>query len=111
MPHKGLGGIKKDINAKDTYILALKRLCISKVAHCVVAHSWGSGATLFLLGLSMHPRNSSTARKRKLLGAECCTVNLSRIELPIPAFQWLPPYCIDNVGDRHPVSPGKCTDI
>ena len=37
MPHKGLGGIKKDMKAKDAYILALKRLCISKGAHCVVA--------------------------------------------------------------------------
>ncbi len=37
MSHKGLSGIKKDITAKDAYILALKRLCISKGAHCVVA--------------------------------------------------------------------------
>ena len=37
IPHKGLGGIKKDIKAKDAYILALKRLCISKGAHCVAS--------------------------------------------------------------------------
>ena len=30
-------------------------------------------------------RNSSTARKRKLLGAECRTVNSERIDPPIPA--------------------------